>query len=684
MDKLQNVDQFEVWPGYATATRREKGLGGRSLMMIDSLHKVCNKTTVLEVMTDIRNKSGGNFEQEINNEIIGTSVMTVYNRTLYKIDGIDYNMTPEDEFMSRKDKKKIKFKDYYKEKYKIKIHNNGQPLLIHKDKRTGKEIYLIPELCVTTGLSEKDRANRTLMKNMARITKAPANIKLGKCKELIKDMKTKQLTREFLDEWGVKISSNPLQIKGNIIQAGNLIMRNSNSGKPINLNLDSASTNLDRSTQTKMFNCKRIKKVIVFYPQRGENEKNNFLRTLSMVTNDYDIKIEQLEQIQMPNRPNFELYTQMCKGTIKPDTTGCIFILQGGKNKGKFYTEIKQLLINNLPVPSQMILTSTISRGRNLRSIIGKMLIQFMAKLGGVPWVVDKMPFTNKPTMVIGIDISGQLTGKKKHVMTLVGTTDRNFAKYHSQSKFISTWEEYSVNLVKMFETVVKAFIKQNKFAPHRIIVFREGVSKGMRKKTKEIEVDEILKKSEELKKDENLKMIKESHLKLLFVLVSRSNGTKFFMKGPGGGRNGRGDHRGRNAGYGRNRGGYGNQGGNSNISNPVPGTFVYDNICKDKNEFFLICQKSRQGISTPTNYYILHNDLESSGEFDNESLKKALAILSYKLSFMYYNTVGSIKVPAPVHYANRMASFISERSDRRTQIIPHPHLANIRSLYFI
>ena len=657
-------------------------------MMIDSVHKVCNQTTVLQLMGDIRQKSGNNFEQEINNEIIGTSVMTTYNRTLYKIDGINYKMTPNDEFLSRKEKKKIKFKDYYQDKYQQRINVDSQPLLIHKDKRTGKEIYLVPELCVTTGLSDKDRANRHLMKDMASVLKAPATEKLMKCQELIEDIQKNETTKQFLEEWGVKMNSNPLLIQGNTIQAGCLLMGKGRDNKHKKLNLDNGNMRLEREIQTKMHSVKDIKKIVLFYAQQGQNEKNSFMRTLRQVTDDFQIKIHNLKEVSLPRSNNFNAYKQICESNIDINTTGCIFILQGGKSKGKFYTELKQLLINSLPAPSQMILTSTISRGKNLRSIVGMMLIQLMAKLGGVPWVVDKLPFTDKPSMIVGVDISGQLTGKQQHVMTFVGTTDRHFAKYHSQSEFISTWEEYSDNLVRMFEKLVKSFIESNKTAPHRIIIFREGVSKGMRRKTKEVEVDRLLAKAAELRK--KLKLKDGVHLKLVFVLVSKSSGTKFFLKGRAGGGGGygrgRGRSRGRGRGYGNNRSNNrGSRGSNGlNLTNPIPGTFVFDNICQDKNEFFLICQKSRQGLSTPTNYYILYNDLEKNGEFSAEHTKKCLAILSYKLSFMYYNTVGSIKVPAAVHYANRMASFISERSDKRKKIIPHPHLANIRSLYFI
>jgi aubergine-like protein len=302
-----------------------------------------------------------------------------------------------------------------------------------------------------------------------------------------------------------------------------------------------------------------------------------------------------------------------------------------------------------------MILASTISRGKNLRSIISKMIIQFEAKLGGVPWAINNLPFTNLPTMVVGVDISGNLTSKKTCVMSVVSTVDNKFSKYHSQSQFVNNREEFNQKLGEMIAKSIEAFGNANKkMFPKNIICYREGVSEGMRKKTKETEVKQILDQIKSLR--EKHKLDEQKDLNLVYLLVSKSNGAKFFSK-----RGHRGD-----------------------IGCPIQGSYIFNGICKDENEFFLISQRPGKGLSAPSNYYILHNDLTEKKLKTAERVRHELASLSFKLCYLYYNTVGSIKVPAPIHYANRMASFISEKSTPQTKIIPHQHLANIKSLYFI
>jgi len=52
-----------------------------------------------------------------------------------------------------------------------------------------------------------------------------------------------------------------------------------------------------------------------------------------------------------------------------------VLILPGQKGKPNLYNDVKKFLLTEYPIPSQVILTSTIQRGKNLRSIISKVLI---------------------------------------------------------------------------------------------------------------------------------------------------------------------------------------------------------------------------------------------------------------------------------------------------------------------
>lgn len=83
--------------------------------------------------------------------------MTDYNNNTYRIDDIDFSRTPQSTFPFGKDKVPTTYVQYYKSKYGINIRDVKQPLLAsrsdQRDRRAGQDeiIYLIPELCRTTG-----------------------------------------------------------------------------------------------------------------------------------------------------------------------------------------------------------------------------------------------------------------------------------------------------------------------------------------------------------------------------------------------------------------------------------------------------------------------------------------------------------------------------------------------------
>lgn len=64
--------------------------------------------------------------------------------------------------------------------------------------------------------------------------------------------------------------------------------------------------------------------------------------------------------------------------------------------------------------------------------------------------------------------------------------------------------------------------------------------------------------------------------------------------------------------------------------------------------------------------------------------LRNQIAKLALKLCFMYYNTIGGIKLPAPIHYVTKLANMISDNTFRDQKVIPHSHLSDIESLFYI
>ena len=52
------------------------------------------------------------------------------------------------------------------------------------------------------------------------------------------------------------------------------------------------------------------------------------------------------------------------------------------------------------------------------------------AKLGGIPWAVDDLPFMDKPTMICGLDVFHATNLGKKSVLALSASMNNSATTY--------------------------------------------------------------------------------------------------------------------------------------------------------------------------------------------------------------------------------------------------------------
>jgi aubergine len=109
---------------------------------------------------------------------------------------------------------------------------------------------------------------------------------------------------------------------------------------------------------------------------------------------------------------------------LNDNVQAVVLLLPGNKGNCKLYDDLKRFLLEEYPIPSQVVLCGTIQRGKNLRSIINKVLIQIAAKIGGIPWTVDNLPFMDKPAMICGMDVFHSTALGKKSVLALTASVN--------------------------------------------------------------------------------------------------------------------------------------------------------------------------------------------------------------------------------------------------------------------
>jgi aubergine-like protein len=127
-----------------------------------------------------------------------------------------------------------------------------------------------------------------------------------------------------------------------------------------------------------------------------------------------------------------------------------------------------------------VVLVGTIAKGKNLRSIVSKVLIQMNAKVGGIPWAVDNLPFMSEPTMICGMDVFHSTSLGKKSVLALTASMNQSATTYWSTSVVQDEiGQEGSTTLQTGIVKALESFKKHNGAYPARIIFYRDGVGEG-------------------------------------------------------------------------------------------------------------------------------------------------------------------------------------------------------------
>uniref|UniRef100_A0A8C3YRA6 Piwi domain-containing protein n=1 Tax=Catagonus wagneri TaxID=51154 RepID=A0A8C3YRA6_9CETA len=177
-----------------------------------------------------------------------------------------------------------------------------------------------------------------------------------------------------------------------------------------------------------------------------------------------------------------------------------------------------------------------------------------------------------------------------------------------------------SLHVFDFFSDALKLWYEQHSSLPCSIIAYRDGVGDGQLQAL----IDQELKQMEaNSDTDHNLLSVR-----LTFIVVKKRINTRFFLKKPENG-----------------------------ILNPPPGTVIDLEFVKE-------------GTVTPTRYNVIHDTLYLSPD--------AVQSLTYTLCHMYYNFSGVIRVPAPCHYAHKLAYLVGQ------SLHQEPHESLSKHLFYL
>ena len=376
---------------------------------------------------------------------------------------------------------------------------------------------------------------------------------------------------------------------------------------------------------------KQISKVAIIVPRQMADQANQFWRKCQEIAPSLNVMLGSPFWCQI-NDAYVTTYTSNIEREIFPKKPDIVLAVVP-KVAEEMYAALKKLMLIKCPMVSQIITAQKIlNKPEKYASFGTKILVQMAAKLGAKPWAVKIPP---KNLMVAGFDTYHKKDGDRRgrSFGAFTASLDPLFGRYYSQCLPHGAGEEISAKFMTMFSGALRAYQAVNKSFPQRIIFYRDGVGEGQLEEVKKVEIRAI----------KNLLQEKDLDIKLTFIVVSKRINTRFFWP--------------------RDR----------TIENPPSGTVVDDvATLPERYDFYLISQSVMQGTVNPTSYNIIHD--ESGWTPDR------LQVLTYKLTHLYFNWPGTVRVPAPCRYAHKLADLVGGSLKEEV----HPELTQQNVLYYL
>jgi len=639
--------KLEIWPGFVTAVNPVGDDGGDICLQLDVSHKVLQETTVRQLMNDVymactsRGKAPAtsSIQNEIFKAVVDQVVMTRYNNMTYRVDEIDFNSNPETTFDCRG--VSVSFVDYYREHYGLEIVDRKQPLLVSRKNMKGNvnapqiKLYLIPELCYLTGLTQGQRDDFKVMKSVANQTNVGPEEREHRKRQLIKRIKEDPEAYRVLLDWGISLPDDSIQLEGRVSEMQPLLF-GGNRMEAMQANESSADGCILKAVrQHQMFRSVELRCWTLIFVGGSEGAVHALRRSLERCHEKLGMSVcPPQRMVALPN-DRADSYVRAIRETLDRDTNRehqLIVTVVPSKREDR-YAAIKNECYVRYGINNQVVQSKTLQR-KGAESIIQNIAIQINAKLGGQPWASKEL-FRN--CMVVGIDVSHDPTMRKKSAAVLVATMNKHFSEYFSVCENQTAHTELMDSLEACFLKALIEYTKRNGTPPDRVVVYRDGVGDGRLNYTLEYEVPQI--------QSAFAKFSPTYDPKLSFVVVSKRVMARFTQP--------------------THRGGY---------VNPPMGTVVDHTVTKRYPKgflnFYLVSQKALQGTVSPTHYVLL---------YDNSDIKPdQIQKLSYRLTYMYYNSKETVRVPSPCLYADRLAGMVN----KNLKSLPNPRLS--QTLFYL
>lgn len=460
--------KLEVWPGFVTAVNE---YDGGVMLCLDVSHRVLCQTTCLDLLRNAYRSDATNFQRNAATALIGAVVLTGFNNKTYRIDDIDFERCPMDTF-TMNDGTEVSYVDYYKSQHNKDIRDVKQPMLISVAERRiigqkEKEpitLYLVPELCCLTGLTDNMRSDFKVMRDIAAHTRVTPNQRLNSFKNFCQNVNTVPEAKEILANWGLSLELIPFNIQGRQLEEEQIIFAKTKCMAGINADFNR------HVTANEVLEAVNIHNWLVIHTKNDTKYARSFMECMERNARPMGITVSK-PNVYVLDMDKTELYVQALRRLVNPQLQIVVIICPTSRDDR--YAAIKKVCCAELPIPSQIINGKTLSNDIKIRAIVQKIALQMNCKLGGTLWAI-KIPLKN--TMICGIDTYHDSTKKENSVSAFVASLNPTYTRWYSRAIIQKQKEELVNGLCASLVASLQEFKKMNDILPDRIIIFRFGV----------------------------------------------------------------------------------------------------------------------------------------------------------------------------------------------------------------
>ncbi|XP_015110738.1 piwi-like protein Siwi [Diachasma alloeum] len=610
-----NIEDYalEVWTGYQIAVQHyDDGV----MMCVDVSHKVIAQLSIFDLLEQIMEMSGPDYQAAFSAEVIGLQVWAEYENKIHRIDGVDFSMSPLSNIKTADGELDITYKEFYKIHHGINIYHSSQPLLVtnyrpRNRREPAEKIYLVPELCAVAGLTATLKNDAIVKDLLSAHTVVGPESRVKKLMAFNHRLMSNPSLQEELQNSNMKLDSQLLDVAGKILPREKLIF-----GDECLVDVGCEGEWALAFKEKNLFQTVKLENWVVVTPEAYAFEARSFVEKMMKSTRNFHLSEPCYVELE-ESTP--ECYSSHLEKSITDLDPQLLMIVVQGRRPEIFTRVMKKCYLENA-VPCQVI-TDKCFTSEDLEGIATKVAIQLSCKIGGVPWSIH-IPLSG--LMVIGVSIGRDSEESNRSFAAVVATLDKGLTRYFSAVSSHERNDQLTFNIISSLSKALEKFREVNGGSlPSRILLYRDSVPTGQIVNITDHEVSRVHNALQRIYGD--------APVSLAYILVSTHSNTRLFH----------------------------------GVDNPPLGTVVEDIITQPlRKDFFLVSQHFKDDTVMPTYYNIIFDSVRLSLE--------RIQILTYKLTHVYFNCSNTVRGPAPLQYAHKLVFLVAQNihapPDRRLQ----------------